>query len=871
MGEVYRARDTRLDRVVAIKILPETLAADPQFRNRFDREARTISQLEHPHICALYDVGEQDGTSFLVMQYLEGETLEARLKKGAFPLDQALAIAIQIASALDTAHRAGIVHRDLKPGNIMLTNTGAKLLDFGLAKAGEAAAAGAGLSMLPTTPPGLTVQGTILGTFQYMAPEQLEGQEADARTDIFAFGAFLYEMLTGKKAFVGKSQASLIGAILKDDPPPISTLQPVAPALLNRTVTRCLAKEPDARWQSARDLLEELKWIAERSPATLPVAVAERWKMRERLAWIVAAACALAAVGFLIFAFRREPAAAQAVQFVVLPPEKGNFSDDGQAGTNPQPQLAISPDGRLLAFVVTTADGRARLWVRSLDAVAPRMLPGTEGAAHPFWSPDSRFIGFFAAASLKKIDVNGGPAQVLCDSPGTRGGTWNRDGVIVFARFWTDGLYRVSATGGTPVLVTKIDPTRHELWHRWPEFLPDGRHFLFMSRSTQPGQDGIYAGSLDWPETSRVLATDSRVAFAPPGYLLFVREGTLLAQSFNADTLRLIGDAVPAAAKVGAYPVTGEAAFSSSATGLAYASGVAIPASQLTWFDRSGRTFGTIGATGPNRNAALSRDGTRVAVQREDLDSGGNDLWVVDVAGGSTSRFTFGSAQKRSPVWSPDGNRIAFGSYVGTTDLYQKNTNGAGGEELLLKTGATGALATDWSSDGRVLVYDAAGPKTSYDLWILPLVGDRTPHPFLQTGFVETQGQLSPDGRWMAYSSDETGVREVWVQPVPASGAKWQLSTEGGAEPRWRRDGSELFYVAGTGMLMAVPIKAGAPTLEAGPPKPLFETHRPYTGPLFSNYVPAADGQRFLVNTTAADTPPSPITVVLNWTAALKK
>jgi Tol biopolymer transport system component len=567
----------------------------------------------------------------------------------------------------------------------------------------------------------------------------------------------------------------------------------------------------------------------------------------------------------------RQPAATQGVHFEVLPPAKGTFSDDGQGGSHPSPQLAISPDGRELAFVATTTDGRPRLWVRSIDAMSPRVLPGTEGASHPFWSPDSKFIGFFAAATLKKIAANGGPAQVLCDSPGTRGGTWNRDGLIVFARFWTDGLYRVSADGGTPVPVTRIDPTRHELWHRWPEFLPDGRHFLYLARSTQPGQDGIYAGSIDSAETSRVLTADSRVAFAPPGYLFFARQGTLLAQSFDARTLRLIGDAVPAAEHVGVYSVTGEAAFSPSASGLAYADSLATPPSQLIWFDRAGRPLETIGTTARNKNIALSRDGSRVAVQRENADTGIDDLWLVDVAHGGTSRFTFGSTPKRTPVWSPDGSRIVFGAYAGTTDLYQKPASGAGSDELLLKTGATGAFATDWSSDGRFLVYEAAGSKTSYDLWVLPLVGKRTPVPFLQTIFVETQGQLSPDGHWMAYSSDETGTREVWVQSFPVTGAKWQISAEGGSEPKWRGDGSELFYVAGTGTLMAVPIKAGTTRFEAGVPVPLFETRRPYSGPLFSNYAPAADGRRFLVNTIAADTPPSPITVVLNWATKLKQ
>ena len=861
MGEVYKARDTRLDRTVAIKILPQALAGDPQFRDRFDREARTISQLDHPHICALYDVGEQDGTAYLVMQYLEGETLEARLKKGALPLDRALQYGIQIADALDKAHRAGIVHRDLKPGNIMLTKAGAKLLDFGLAKAVPARTT-AGLSMLRTTPPKLTAQGTILGTFQYMAPEQIDEQDADARTDIFAFGVVLYEMVTGQRAFEGKTSASLFGAILKDQPPPLSAVQPVTPPALDRTVRRCLAKEPDARWQTARDLLEELKWIAADGDRPAPVATT-RARQRDRAAWLVAATSLIVAIVTVATLLYFRPAALESIVTrleVVTPPTSDPFS------------FPLSPEGRQMAFVAT-ADGAPRLWVRPFDQVTARPLGGTEGASYPFWSPDGRAIGFFAGGKLKRVDVAGGAPQVLSDVPGARGGTWNRDGVIVFAP-QQSGLLRIAATGGTPMALTHLAPGQGT--HRWPQFLPDGRRFLFFVGNGQPTRNGVYIGSLDGREPTRLLAGETAAAYTPPGYLLRVLQGVLVAHRFNAETGAVSDEWVPVAQSVGADDGTSRSAFSVTNAVLAYRRG-GLARRQLVWVDRTGKTIGVIGMPDDASLSSpeLAPDGRRVAVSRGVQV---NNVWLIEVTQGIANRFTFGAFNDGNAVWSPDGSRIIFTSVRnGRSDLFEKPANSAAIEQPLLVT-AQDKVPLDWSPDGRVLLYASQDPKTNSDIWALPLAGERKPFPVVQTDFDEREGQFSPDGRWVAYVSNETGSDEVYVQPFPGPGSKWQVSTNGGADPRWRRDGQELFYLAPDGKLMAAAIRIAADgrALSPGGPVALFPT-RFATGAnvtvgFFSQaqYAVARDG-RFLMNLAADDTTAAPITIVLNWTGALKK
>ena len=876
MGEVYRARDTRLDRTVAIKVLPEHLSRNPQSRERFEREAKAISSLSHPHICPLYDVGHQDGIDFLVMEYLEGETLAHRLKKGPLALAKVLRYAVQITDALDTAHRRGVIHRDLKPGNIMLTKTDTKLLDFGLAKM-RAAEATEGLTQLPTETTPLTVEGTILGTLQYMAPEQLEGREADTRTDIFALGTIVYEMATGKKAFEGASRASLIAAIMEHPAPSLTVRDPSTPPVLDRVVTKCLAKDPDGRWQSARDLKDELEWIAGGN-AVSAVAVTLRGN-QARLAWAVASVVAMIAMVLAFLHFSEKPTEMRAVRFSVLPPENTTFGDP----------LAISPDGSRLALIASTPGKEPSLWVRRLDSITAQSLTGTEGADDPFWSPDGQFIAFFAQGKLKKIDFSGGPAQTLCDIGDHARGTWNRDGVIVFTH--NDALYRVPAEGGMPTPLSLDRPSKGT-GDYWPQFLPDGRHFLYQTFTQGLRNDGIYVGSLDSPERKRLLDSHWMCAYAPAlggrdAYLLFIRDGILMAQRFDANRLQLTGKSAPLAEKV--TDLSQAAYFSVSANGtLAYRTAGAVK-SQLTWFDRAGKRLGTAGLPVQDLYPALSSDGRRLAVSRADLESGNSranliapsvpsDIWVLDLVRGTSSRLTLDSPSNELPVWSPDGSRIAFGSNRdGKWDLYQKASSGTGSEELLLKS-VENKFGCDWSSDGRFLAYASFSPTTGFDQWVLPLDGDRKPFPFVQTPFGEGAGKFSPDGHWMAYQSDESGQWEVYVRPFSgiagdgnqAPGGKWPISTHGGTWVHWRGDGKELFYLDPKGRMMAVEVKTGVlkgkRAFEASVPKPLFDTNVYGLSP----YTVTADGQRFLINTQISEEKSQYVTVVLNWAAGLK-
>ncbi len=855
MGEVYRATDTRLDRTVAVKVLPFHLSSNPEQRQRFEREARAVSSLSHPHICALYDVGQQDGIDYLVMEYIEGESLADRLAKGPLPVDHALRYAIQVADALDKAHRARLVHRDLKPANIMLTKSGAKLLDFGLAKlrGSDSEAVFTEQSDLPTERVRLTREGTIVGTLQYMAPEQLEAGAVDARTDIFAFGAVLYEMITGRKAFSGKSQASLIAAILASEPLPVSTVQPMAPPTLDRVVKTCLAKDPDERWQTAHDLMLELKWIAEAgSEAGTPVVV--RGRNRERLAWIVAGAllCLVAVLLFIVANFRRAPTEVSATRFVIPASEKQGLLDP-----------SISPDGRRLVYSAST-EGKRQLWIRQLDSVTPQALPGTDKTSYPaFWSPDGRYIAFFADGKLKKMQLSGGPAQPLTDVPNPRGGSWNREGVIIFAPDGTSPLYRVSATGGERTQLTTLDESRQEISHRWPLFLPDGHHFLYLARSPQRENTALYVGSLDSKETKRVLSANSSVAYAPQGYLLFAREGTLMAQPFDVDKLGVTGEEFSVAEHIRYMSQSALAWFSVSENGvLVYSTGNS--ATQLTWFDRSGTQLGTVGLQADYLSLRLSPDEKRVAVARTDPPAVAADLWLIELARGVASKLTSEPSMDDFPVWSPDGSQIAFSSTrEGAMNLYRKLSSGAGKEEGLLKSNQA-EHAQDWSPDGRFILYRTYGVKTKSDIWVLPMFGDRKPYPFLDREFDEPFARFSPDGRWVAYTSDETGTSEVYVREFQGSGRSWRVSINGGSLPRWRRDGKELFYFSGE-KLMAVDVKAGGSSFEPGVPKLLFEKNGT------RNYDVSGDGQRFLVAVPVEESSSEPITVVLNWTADLKR
>jgi len=872
MGIVYLAEDVALGRKVALKFLPAALAADPQFRNRFDREARTISALDHPHICTLYDVGEQDGTAYLVMQYLEGETLEARLKRGALPLEQALQFATQIADALDKAHRAGVVHRDLKPGNIMVTKSGAMLLDFGLAKA-TASASGSSLSVLPTTPPDLTAHGTILGTFQYMAPEQLEGRDADARTDIFSFGVTFYEMVTGRKAFAGASQASLIGAILKDEPPPIATVQPQATPSVEHVLRRCLAKDADDRWQSARDVLRELQWIKSgasqgaATPAAPAVAPSRRPSLSAAWGFIAGVVLAAALAMFYVTSGTVQPVVTRLD--VVTPVTNDPFS------------FALSADGRQLAFVSSTPTG-PQLWVRSLDQPTARPIAGTEGATQPFWSPDGRAIGFFAGGKLKRVDVASATVRVLADAPVPRGGSWNKSDVILFTPTVYTEVMRVSATGGTVSPVTKR-PVAGQGTHRWPRFLPDGRQFVFLLALAPFETRGLYLATLDGGEPRRLMAADAAATYVEPGYLLLPSQGALVAYRFDPARGSVSGEPIVVAASVGvdAGGATGLGGFSASATGiLAHRMG-ATSRRQLVWVDRSGKEQGTLGPPDESALAVpdLAPDGHTVAVMRNVQNN--PDVWLIDVGRAAASRLTYEPVLDLNPVWSPDSRRVVFASNrKGRFDLVEKRADG-GSDELPVLVNAQDKTAQDWSRDGRFLMFAAQDEKTGADLWALPMDGDgRKPFAVLQSSFDELHGRFSPDGRWIAYASNETGRLEVYVRAFPEAGGKRQVSTGGGFFPRWRQDGRELFYVAPDNSIMAVPVSEGpdARTLNPGSATALFRL--PQLAVNGNNgltnflarapYAVAADG-RFLVIVSADESSAEPITMVLNWQAAMKK
>jgi Tol biopolymer transport system component len=860
MGEVYKAKDTRVERTVALKVLPAEFFEDKESIARFEREARLLAALNHPNIAHLYSFEETPASAdaparhLLIMELADGQTLMERLLSGPLPPEQLLKIAIEIAGALDAAHHAGIIHRDLKPGNVMLTKSGVKLLDFGLAKTAAAPVkSSSSATSLPTEMPrSLTQQGTILGTFQYMAPEQLEGKESDARSDIFSFGTVIYEMATGRKAFEGKSHAALISAILKDEPAPVSSIAPMTPPALDRVVKTCLAKDPEDRFQTAHDIKLQLQWIAEGgSQVGLPAPVAHRRKSRERLAWGLAAAAALAAAILGAGFVRRAPARPHLVRFDIANP----------AGITAIDAPRISPDGRHLAFNATDLSGKTRVWVRALNALVAQPLAGTEGTTRPFWSPDSRFLGFFAEGKLKKVEVSGGPAQKICDAPSGADGSWSSEGVILFDGRSTDPIHRVSAAGGTPVVAVKPEASRKETTVGWPEFLPDGRHFLYMATGEKPEDNTYRIGSLDSGESKLLAPAQTLVTYAPPGYLLFVRDKTLVAQPFDAKALKTTGEPIPLAEHVGTDAV-GLARFSVAGDGtLVYRTGES--GDRFLWVDRSGKEGETVGDPGEYHNPSLSPGGDRLAFNLADPRSGKTDIWVRDLKRGVSSRLTFGAGGAFAPLWSPDGRLIAFRQ---GQDLFEKAADGQGEEKLLFKSDEA-KTACDWTRDGRYIAFQSRGKETNWDIWVLPTFGDHKPIAFLKTQFAEVLPVFSPDGRYLAYQSNESGRNEVYVQSFPGPGGKWQISTSGGVEPRWRADGKELYYRAPDQMLMAVEVQAGS-VFAAGVPQPLF-LGRFDVATVRNRYLPTADGRRFLTVAPLGRDAMTPTTVVLNWHAEL--
>ncbi|HET7712223.1 MAG TPA: protein kinase [Thermoanaerobaculia bacterium] len=871
MGEVYRAKDTRLDRQVAIKVLSREFASNASVRERFEREARAVSQLTHPHICTLFDVGQHEGMDFLVMEYLEGETLAKRLERGPLSLDEVFEYSTQIAEALEKAHRQGIIHRDLKPGNVMLTRAGAKLLDFGLAKLTvKGYQALGGLTTLPTEQRNLTQEGTILGTFQYMAPEQLEGAEADARTDIFAFGAVLYEMTTGRKAFEGKNRTSLIAAIVDRDPPPISTLQPLTPPALEHLIRKCLEKDPDRRWQSAADIASQLRWISDSgSQAGVAAPVVVRRKHREIAAWTLAIVAAVATAAFAALWWRASRQPNARVEAAITPPADHQFSHGGLGEG-----FALSPDGTRIVFTARGRDGMSRLWLRPLRTSTAQPLNGTEEARSPFWSPDNRYIGFFAGGKLKKIDITGGPPQTICDASGAggfRGGSWSRNNIIVFTPTARDPLFKVSANGGTPAAVTKLDGASGNFTHRFPRFLPDGEHFVFLSRSgSNVGE--ILLGSLEKGVIKKLVAADSAPFYVEPGYLLYVRDRILLAHRFDADSHELVDDSFPLAENIQYFPSAAYALVAAADEGvIAFQQGSGQSLTQFTWVDRNGKEIETFGEPRDHRAMRLSHDGRRLAVTIRDPQNGNDDIWIYDlVRRGAATRLTFDPLADDLPVWSADDQEVIYSSERSNRairDIYSKKSSGEGSPVLV-----HGSPSLKWphsvSRDGKWLSFDEVDLKGKNIRDVLVLSrADGKVIPVSATPFDEHGGRLSPDGKWIVYVSGESGKNEVYVQRFPPTGGgKWQISIGGGFAPMWRDDGKEIFYRGLDGKMFGVAVSAGV-SFEAATPESLFETRT--AGP--TTWAPYGDGQRFLLNRPLREQDPSPITLIVNWAEGLRK
>jgi serine/threonine protein kinase len=899
--ERYKASDTRVkNRLVALNVLPSEFSQHPEMKQRLERDARTISSLNHPNICALVDVGHQDPSiDFLVAEYVEGETLAQRLTRGPLELQEALKVAIAMADSLDKAHRQGVTHGGLNPSTVLLTAGGPKLLDFGVARLKEESHPPVAVSIATTRTSTPSLASMPAFAAPYMAPEQFAGIEADARTDIFAFGTVLYEMVTGRPAFQEKTLALLIAAIQSVDPDPVSKAQPMAPAALDHVVKRCLSKDPRQRLQTAWDLMVQLQWIAEGGTQVgIPVPVAASRKKRDRAVWTVLAAVSVLAASMAPSTWSRFRSTPE--------PEEARFLASGLP-TNASTPLSISPNGR---WLVTAPGGAAVNGVigLSLNSVTPQVLVKDNNVTQPFWSPDSRSIAFFEDGKLKKAEVSGGPAQNICEVTNPiAGGTWNSDGVILFSAAGL--IHRVVAAGGQPAAITALDKSKQETDHLGPYFLPDGRHYLFLAVA---GESAIYLGSLDSKARTRLFASDSKAIYAAPGYVLFNRGNTVFAQPFDANKLAMTGEPIRVADGVPTLPIGPNAnpnlnrwgSFAASQTGvLVYRTNANAARGQtgggdeqrsLFWFDRTGVRSASIGTTGTYAGVDLSPDGKRFAVHRHE--GTGGDNWVFDLAQGRMQRLTFDATQdNQSPIWSPDGTRIAFASRRNNKwGLYAKLADGTGTEELITESEAVKGPMS-WSPDGKLLVYSEIGQGA--DVWAVPVAGDKKPLPLLQSQFNELFPQVSPDGKWLAYQSNETGRAEIYVKPFPDGPGKWQVSTEGGIWPRWRRDGRELYFVVAPN-IMAAEIRVMGSSLQPGVPQTLFGLTADPSAALNHNsylrFAVAADGKNVLMSQPGTGGPtttggladqiaavadrggaspatPNGITVVLNWPQVLKK
>jgi Tol biopolymer transport system component/tRNA A-37 threonylcarbamoyl transferase component Bud32 len=863
MGEVYRARDTRLQRDVAIKVLPQHLSSDLKLKERFDREARAISSLKHRNICTLYDVGHQDGTDYLVLEYLEGETLADRLARGPLPIEQVLEHGIEIADALERAHRQGVVHRDLKPGNIMMTKDGLKLLDFGLAKpmAGAKLASSA-LEVMTASQhqKPLTAEGSIVGTIQYMAPEQLEGKDADPRSDLFALGCVLYEMATGQRPFGGRTQASVVASILASEPASISSLQPVTPPAFERLVKICLAKDPDERWQTAHDVKLQLRWIAEGgSQAGVAAPVTAHRKHRERTAWGVAALFLVLAVAAAAAYWKSASTPQPVVRSSMILADKAGFALMGRSGVP-----AISPDGSKVAFVAEKDQHRS-IWVRVLSTGEAKPLTGTEDGYAPFWSPDSRYLAFFANGKLLKVPVDGGAPEVICDADDARGGSWSNQNVIIFSPNRFSAVFSVPASGGKPEQVTGLGQA---ISHRWPHFLPDGEHFLFVYSVTgsATGASSLHMGSIKTKKDKLVAASWYNADYAQ-GQLFFIRDSALFAQPFDPKTGQLSGEAVTIAPDIQMDSLFSHALFSVSENGmLVYEPGAVSNHSELLWYDRNGKQLGTLGEPGIYIEASISPDESKIA--EAEYNQSGVDIWTYEVARGIHARFTT-KGNNRYPIWSPDGNSIAFCSTRQTPQLsiFRQLASGVVDPQPLFLSGSGDLFLSDWSHDGRFITFTQSSANTKQDIWILPLGADPKPYPFMQTTFNERAARFSPDGHWVAYDSDESGHYEVYLAPFPAGGRKWQVSNAGGRQAVWSKDGKELFYISPDNTFMSATFSGVGDNIKLGVPSTLFKGHpRNFD---FGIYQVTRSG-RFLVS-SAPDESNAPLTLISNWPGLLKK
>lgn len=866
MGEVYRARDTKLGRDVAIKVLPTAFANDPERLARFQREARLLAALNHPNIAAIYGLEESSGARALVMELVEGLTLADRIKNGPIPLDEALPIAKQVAEALEYAHERGVIHRDLKPANIKVKPDGTvKVLDFGLAKALTDDPAPGDMSNSPTLSMGATVAGVILGTAAYMSPEQAKAKPVDRRADIWAFGCVLYEVLTGTQLYIGETAAETLASVM-NEAPVLKALPKNTPPAIANLLRRCLERNVRQRLQHIGEARIVIEGVLSGAGPTERVVTNRKSLLRNvRFLWGVSFVFLVAALALGTFFYsRRIPEDKGTISFFFSPPDTWSLAQVAATGA-PNP-LAVSPDGHQIAFVATSRDGRTLLWVRSLDSPTAQALIGTEGASRPFWSPDSRFLGFFADSKLKKIEVTGGAPITLCEAPNDRGGSWSRDGVIVFAGSSPGALQRVSASGGLPTAATVLG--QGETAHVRPFFLPDGRHFLYRAYASTAAVEGpIFVASLNSAER-KLLNADSANVIYSQGHLLFLRGTTLMAQPFDARRLVLKGEPFPIAEQIQTQGSPPSGIFSASENGvLAYQTGMGIPGSQLAWFDRAGKQIGVVGDSAPYGDLELSPDGKRASVNIPDQTGKGRHIWLYDLQRGLRTRFTFDPADEFTSIWSPDGSRLVFNSRrKGHLDLYQKASSGAGTDELLLEDNLD-KYPFSWSPDGRFILYVSTGGPTGLDLFVVPLSGGRKPFPFLNTKFNDQPGRFSPNGRWIAYRSDESGKNEIYVAPFPGPGGKWQISAGGGIFPRWRHDGTEIFYLAPDNKLMAAAVNGEGSSFEVGAVKPLFEARvsLEYRYP----YDVSPDGQRFLINTTPQRT--APVIVVVNWTTGIKK